>query len=629
MDGSAPTGFPSIQSGRYQFVEVLGSGNKGVVYKALDKTLDKLVAIKKLHALTESRHAVKFQREARIVGTLRHPNVMTALDFGLTDKNEPYLVLNYFEGESLSDLIERNGPLPPQNAIPIFLQITSGLSHAHHKNIVHRDIKPSNIMLTNRAGDVPVVQIVDFGLAKAQSRDQGVTTSSGPGVGTPTYMSPEQVRGHKIDGRSDIYSLGCLMFEALTGMPPFQGDTPLETMQMHLNQKPPSLETAYGAYRRNTNHDTARSNKIIFSEELEKIISKCLQKQAGDRYQTIDELAQELLAQIDGAPTTEEAANFDEASNIERMASQPDRLIAAADSKSSNTSKILVLFACGSVILIVLFFGLSATNLLVTSYDIRSNQDTLSPIPEAITESSFPYGGGEQRYLVQGGDAILRGLVLKRYPNMQSLNLEFSSVTPEGLRLLIGSPVKHINWVSRPVTKEHLKSFAEIRTLRHLDFGETRVMDYNDLDLLAVLPELNELTLRKLPLDDLAFKKISTLDKLEILLLQDCTGITAPRLSMLKTLPRLGNIKLMGGDVTDESMHGLFDLNVENIHLKSKYVSDVSLDGIAGMKRAWKIELIDCTRISDRAIEKLRTVRKNIDNVRRTVEVKIKREIKF
>ena len=98
---------------------------------------------------------------------------------------------------------------------------------------------------------------------------------------------------------------------------------------------------------------------------------------------------------------------------------------------------------------------------------------------------------------------------------------------------------------------------------------------------------------------------------------------------MLKTLPRLGNIKLMGGDVTDESMHGLFDLNVENIHLKSKYVSDVSLDGIAGMKRAWKIELIDCTRISDRAIEKLRTVRKNIDNVRRTVEVKIKREIKF
>lgn len=220
LKASAAAKFPNIQSGRYRFLEVVGSGNKGIVYKALDTALDKIVAIKKLHAVTEGRQAIRFQREAKVVGTLNHPNVMTALDFGLTDKNEPYLVLNFFEGESLAERLQRTGPLSVDEAIPILAQIAAGLSHAHHKNVVHRDIKPTNMMLIDGSDGTPVVQIVDFGLAKQHGKEQGVTTSSGPGVGTPSYMSSEQVRGSKIDTRSDIYSFGCLMFETFTGVPP-------------------------------------------------------------------------------------------------------------------------------------------------------------------------------------------------------------------------------------------------------------------------------------------------------------------------------------------------------------------------------------------------------------------------
>jgi serine/threonine protein kinase len=230
--------------GKYRLVGLLGSGAMGAVYSAEDRERRKPVAIKVLHkVLSASKEAeARFRREAFVGVRLSHPNCVAVLDSGATDDGSFYLVMELLEGESLGDLLEREGRLSPRRALRITRHVLRGLDHAHRQSIVHRDIKPDNIFITRRGDDPDFARILDFGIAKLIGDSaQNALTQAGIAIGTPKYLSPEQAVGGTLDGRSDLYSLSIVLFEMLAGRTPFGDREPLKTLFAHVSDPVPTF----------------------------------------------------------------------------------------------------------------------------------------------------------------------------------------------------------------------------------------------------------------------------------------------------------------------------------------------------------------------------------------------------
>ncbi|MFQ5710063.1 MAG: protein kinase, partial [bacterium] len=257
----------------YKILERLGSGGMGDVYKAEDTKLKRTVALKFLPPeLTRDQEAKnRFVHEAQAASSLDHPNICTIYEIDETQDGQMFIAMACYEGQSLKERIE-HGPLPIDEALRIAIQIAQGLTKAHSKEIVHRDIKPANI-LTTEDGQV---KIVDFGLAKLSGRT--VLTQEGTTLGTVAYMSPEQAQGGEVDHRTDIFSLGVLLYEMLTGQPPFKADYDQAIIYSILHE---SQEPVTGL-------------RTGVPMELERIVNKCLEKQPSERYQQVNELAVDL-----------------------------------------------------------------------------------------------------------------------------------------------------------------------------------------------------------------------------------------------------------------------------------------------------------------------------------------------
>ncbi|MBA3993820.1 MAG: hypothetical protein C0469_09860 [Cyanobacteria bacterium DS2.3.42] len=268
---------------KYEILEEIGKGGMGTVFRVKQVLLDKILALKVIpsHYVNEQL-SVRFQREAKTMASLDHPNLARISDFGIW-LNQPFMVMEYVNGPPLSKLISER-VIPPEQAVELFCQVLNGLEHAHEKGVLHRDIKPSNIMVLNEDGQNKAI-LLDFGIAKKIETDDGIAntqalTRTGEMIGSPLYMSPEQARGDKLTERSDLYSLGCALFESLTGTPPFVGKTAVETFFLHMEQNPPSLkEAALGRE---------------FAPGLEKLIRKLLAKNPDDRFASAQELKQAL-----------------------------------------------------------------------------------------------------------------------------------------------------------------------------------------------------------------------------------------------------------------------------------------------------------------------------------------------
>jgi serine/threonine protein kinase len=294
---------------RWEVFERIGEGGMGVVYKGRHKVMGKIVAVKILmpHLTARSVSLRRFQQEAQAVSALEHPNVIDVLDCGLTPNGQAYQVMDYIKGISLTEAIHSEGKLPPERSLGIFMQICSGLAHAHSRNILHRDLKPSNIMLVDNADGKDHVRIVDFGLAKLlQDEMMGAKqslTQSGEVFGSPLYMSPEQCTGGKLDERSDIYSMGCLMYETLTGEPPIVGANVLDTMQRQLTDEPKPFAT------------TSDDSLLI---RLNEIVLRCLSKERDLRYANATELKDDLHLALD-APVKTWKKESSAAKNAERI----------------------------------------------------------------------------------------------------------------------------------------------------------------------------------------------------------------------------------------------------------------------------------------------------------------------
>ncbi len=258
--------------GPYEILERLGAGGMGTVYRARHTETGKLVALKVMRAdvAEDAAFVRRFQREAQIAQTLRSPNIVETLDAGVED-GTPYIAMDLVEGETLASHIRRSGPLPVEEAVDIATQVARGLQAAYEAGVIHRDISPQNILLTPDG----TAKIADFGIARSQAF--ATMTATAAFIGKPAYAAPETIEG-TADIRSDIYSLGVVLFEMLTGRPMFIGPTPLAVMQMHVQQPPPSL-AAVG---------------VRVPQNIEVILGRCLEKDPARRYQTPSELAAAL-----------------------------------------------------------------------------------------------------------------------------------------------------------------------------------------------------------------------------------------------------------------------------------------------------------------------------------------------
>jgi serine/threonine-protein kinase len=266
---------PLTKAGRYQLLSEIGRGSMGIVYKGFDPVIGRTVAIKTM--LTEGLTGTefedfkaRFQREAQAAGVLTHPNIVTVYDFG-EDNGVLYLAMEFLVGRSLQDLVENQNVLPVEAIIPIYEQVCAALDHAHFHRIIHRDVKPANIMVLESG----LVKVTDFGIAKVMSMGM---TQAGQILGTPNYMSPEQVKGRQIDGRSDIFSLGVILYELVTGEKPFGGQNITTVIYRIINEDP----------------IPPRELDSTIHPGLSYIVQKSLAKNPDERYQTCRALAADL-----------------------------------------------------------------------------------------------------------------------------------------------------------------------------------------------------------------------------------------------------------------------------------------------------------------------------------------------
>jgi serine/threonine-protein kinase len=279
----------SVIADRYHIQKKLGEGGMGAVYLGEHVKMGRKSAIKVMtQSMANDPDAIaRFNREAANAARINHPNVCAIYDFGETKDGLIYLAMEYIEGESLSDLLEREGALPPHRAAQIFQQAADALQAAHDLGIVHRDLKPDNIMITKGRGGTDVVKVVDFGIAKAMTGEEGQkVTKTGLVVGTPEYMSPEQLAGDKLDGRSDLYSLALVLYRMLTGTLPFQADSAQEVMIKRLTDEPLPLNQARPG--------------VEFPPQLQAVMDRALQRMPSERYASATDLARDVLRAVSG-----------------------------------------------------------------------------------------------------------------------------------------------------------------------------------------------------------------------------------------------------------------------------------------------------------------------------------------
>lgn len=291
---------PKNLSSRYELGEIIGFGGMSEVHKARDMRLGRDVAIKVLRAdlARDPTFYLRFKREAQNAAALNHPAIVAVYDTGEAEIDGgplPYIVMEYVDGDTLRDIVRGKGPMAPRRAMEIIADVCAALDFSHRNGIVHRDMKPANIMI-NRAG---AVKVMDFGIARALADSSNPMTQTAAVIGTAQYLSPEQARGEQVDARSDVYSVGCVLYEILTGEPPFTGDSPVAVAYQHVREDPRLPSHVLSSVPR----------------ELDSVVLKAMSKNPANRYQTAAEMRADLIRVLGGQKPTAPMVMSDEDRN--------------------------------------------------------------------------------------------------------------------------------------------------------------------------------------------------------------------------------------------------------------------------------------------------------------------------
>ena len=554
---------------RYKPIAQLGSGAAADIYLCRDKLLKKKVAVKTLRMATESQ-TIAFQTEAKATSGLSHPNIVKVLDFGVSEGGAPYMVLDYTQGTSLDHALKDNGAMDWRDAVELAIHICDALGYAHKSGIFHRDLKPANVLISETDQGLSA-QLIDFGLAKVigQARSTANDASSSAIsdgtviVGTPAYMSPDQSAGLTYDARSEIYSLGCLLFECITGRPPFLAASSIELLALHTREEPPLLsQLAKGADA---------------PERLEKIIKKCLQKDPAGRYQSMAELQsalEELLLQATSDEDDSEALTFSRITPLEG---------AGYNAGHFNPFRLLVILcAVASCVVIVYCFS----NLL--NIEARNQPDTMnasSRDPSLETPmlgewTKIPWSDGISWWKKFNVDDESLRREVDVISKLDYLSLYSEPITAKGLSYIAHIPLKGLELRRTEIGDDAMPIIASMKTLEVLDVGRDPKLHARSLVYLRSLKNLKTLRLRGDEFSDDDLKYISNLASLELLELK-YVPINGRGLIHLKNLSHLRKLDLGFTNIRNENLVYLRDLKaLEELCLYNTKVSDSGMPNL-------------------------------------------------
>ncbi len=494
-DSTLNQGLPS----RYSVIESLGRGASGAVFLCFDESLKRQVAVKCLRDVTNTQ-IISFQREAKALCQLHHPNIISVLDFGAAE-SAPYMVMDYVQGISLEQYLNENESLDPARAIDLFEKICHALGYAHDAQILHRDVKVSNVLIRSDSVELDPV-IIDFGVARFMTGE--VTDGSGYTIaGTPLYMAPDMMAGKTYDVRSEIYSLGCLMFETIAGRPPFEADSALSLASLHAHEVPETIAQA--------------SQREDVPLDLEAIVARCLAKNPDDRFQSISDLTN-ALKEIDLNWT---------AKTREQKSLEPRR----------KREQPVLLYAM--MVAAFAIIGIFGTFIMLqsksTKTEVKLQVDSLRGI------DTTPGAGAQSAKVRQAVQSKRTDLSLKLvyldddlkslegYRFARFVDLTDSSISDLGTSYLLSSPLRVLK-LSR-TNVETLEFVAKMKSLRELDLIDTSIND-ESIGRIKNLPQLQTLKLSK-------------------------TNVSAKCASVLSSLPSLSHLEL---GQTSFSLQDLDDL---------------------------------------------------------------------
>ncbi|MCA9803138.1 MAG: protein kinase [Cyanobacteria bacterium HKST-UBA02] len=640
---------------RYKPLKMVGKGAAGNVYLCRDRLLNKKVAVKMLSILS-ANELLAFQEEARALSKLQHACIVSILDFGASQGELPYMVLEYVPGVTMEQYLDEHGAMTAEDACFVMDQVCQALAFAHRAGIYHRDVKPSNILLVSDEESGLGVRLIDFGVARLR-QEEGSPGQGRTLAGTPAYMSPDQASGLEYDARSEVYSLGCVLFELLTGRPPFEAESPLEMLSMHAAVEPPLVSSLLEG---------------PVSGDLEEIVATCLAKSQDDRYQSVDQLRNALMA-LSGAEDAESEL--------------PAR-------RGFRLSPMMT--ACGAALLLILgilfYFSFSrdagnadpgvsteaspaparkksVVRLTVENTDFNElspdKNEMIRPIGEGGTlkdaeleDVAELLRGKEKVFLDLSADEIdgsglhflcdspIHGMLLsqnrlnlktleglKRFKHLEVLRLSYTNVDDDSLSTLAG--LKSLSILDldhcKKVTDEGVKSLIGIPGLQALALTSTGISDQS-ATYLRSMPALEFVFIEGTGITNAGLVQLSGMKRLRGLFLRNCSSVDGAGVSMIcRAMPRLermslGSPALKEGDfVPLRLLKKLLVLNLYNCNLGSEdlkaigtlkelsvlYIShglfdDNDLPSLYGLKKLRSIGLWECDRITTPGLAELR-----------------------
>ncbi len=551
---------------QYRVLKKIGQGGIGAVYQAEDENLIRIVAVKVLQSNLTPVEVARFQREAQATGQLNHPNIIQTLNFGISTDGKPFLVMEFLNGESLSSFIQREKPLSISTIEVLTNQICSALRYSHEHGIVHRDLKPSNVMLvTNDKGEI-CAKLVDFGLAQREDDSQHLTRT-GYGIGSPGYMSPEQVQGVPADERTDIYALGCVLFELCTGHIPIEDDSAFEIMSRKLWERAPLLSDVV--------------DRPEVSELLDDVVAKCLEIEPSERYASVADVQKVLASKF---------ASLSEGVVVE----QPD-------AQSGRKKVVLVLSGlCAVVVLCVVSVYLvvkrEAQQSQIVINKAYEQVDAKSKIMVGIKGLKDEWEDGFRKfvYIRPTECKTYRGAVdedlkiLARYPRMSKLQLATANISGVGLKPLKGLPITEIKLTNTCPSLEGIKAVTAFKGLRVLELGTCPTLTDQQIEILSRHKVLEDLIIKETPITDASLKSLSRMKSLKLL-----------DISRVKNVTEVGATQLIKAP------------NLEALYFGSKTTTPAFFKAIARSTklRAIRIEAIDDPEVLRAGLKELRNAK--------------------
>lgn len=624
----------TIIGGTFRIISVIGLGGMGVVYLAEHAGLKRRCALKILASeLVNEKDWLRFQAEAKTLAGLTHPTLVKVYDLGIHDNHVPFYAMDYLAGRTLETEIIENGPVSIEFALKIFIELLDGLAYAHRNGIIHRDIKPGNIMLCRNENGTTSAKILDFGIAKlggAASREKQNLTSTGEIFGSPYYMSPEQCIGLEVDARSDIYSMGCSLFEALTGFVPFEAETPLDTVALHEEGAPPSLAEVDGSRK--------------YSASMEMVVAKCLSKRPEDRYQSAKEMAIDLMRVQEGKDLSRYSMTVPALKPLPTAAKVVE--YESSEEDDGRLRKILIasLAGAGVILSAVALYILSGQNRpATTSSYVRSEAPPqahrLMPMVEAdsfvvqdgvvadkknsepghstmiIIPKGLNLGRIEYRTDELSGSRPMHGMIevpagarITLYPGTQLLerpdlvngfpaNFVQSVVVgdwPKGGDAVIAAlthfkALETLRMAFTDATDASINSINELPALQELDLHSSDVTP-SGLSKLKRLKKFNSLTVGGINKGDIFFSALKGSEALENLTITS-SYLTADDIEAIARCPNIKYLTISTSRLPDTSLEKLKRLRLKSLTLRGKRWSETALQAVGQMKNLRRLTI--------------------------------------